>query len=277
MPALTFMALFLGGVCTAAAQAEDAQYWVEPMKKVHAQFTGTHGTFAQFGDSITVTMAFWAPLRDAPMRMSPELTKAYKRVQGYMVRDCWDKWKGARYGSEGGMTIRWAHENIDKWLKQHNPEVALIMFGTNDLGQLEQKEYEQKTREVVERCLRNGTVVVLSTIPPRSGMLDKSRQFAETVRKVAKELKVLLEDYFKEILDRRPDDWDGSLKQFKSDSRNEYEVTTLIARDGVHPSNPSKYKDFSKESLKRNGYVLRNHLTLLTYAHVIEQVLFDQK
>ena len=50
------------------------------------------------------------------------------------------------------MTIRWAHENIDAWLKKLNPEVAVIMFGTNDLTQLGIEEYEKKTREVVDRC-----------------------------------------------------------------------------------------------------------------------------
>lgn len=45
-----------------AAQATTAD-WVAPMKQVHARFAGTRGTFAQFGDSISVTMAFWAPLK----------------------------------------------------------------------------------------------------------------------------------------------------------------------------------------------------------------------
>lgn len=36
--------------------------WAEPMRAVHARFTGAPGTFAQFGDSITVTLAYWTPL-----------------------------------------------------------------------------------------------------------------------------------------------------------------------------------------------------------------------
>src|SRR5262249_13887597 len=158
-----------------------------------------------------------------------------------------------QYGSDGGMTIRWAHDNIDKWLKKHNPEVALIMFGTNDLGPLEVKEYEQKTREVIERCLANGTVVILTTLPPRSGRRAKARQFADAQKQIAKELKVPLIDSFGEILKRRPDDWDGALPKFKDTPGSEYEVPTLIARDGVHPSNPAKFKDYSEESLKSNG------------------------
>jgi hypothetical protein len=53
-------------------------------------------------------------------------------------------------------------------------------------------------------------------------------------------------DYFGAILKRRPDDWDGSLAKFKEPPGDEYQVPTLIARDGVHPSNPSEFKDYSE-------------------------------
>ena len=52
-----------------------------------------------------------------------------------------------------------------------------------------------------------------------------------------------------------------------------YQVPTLIARDGVHPSNPRQYADSSDGSLRCNGFVLRNYLTVLAYAAVIENVL----
>src|SRR5262249_607208 len=154
------------------------------MKQVHARFKGTPGTFALFGDSITVSLAFWSPLAGEPKGMSPTMAKAHGLVKAHMKPECWSKWRGPEFGNQGSMTIRWAHANVDKWLKKLNPEVALIMFGTNDLGQVPAKEYEEKTRTVVERCLENGTVVILSTIPPRSGRLEQSRQFADIVRKI---------------------------------------------------------------------------------------------
>lgn len=267
---LTCALLWIG---SSTLRAADAPYWVEPMKKVHAQFKGEKGTLAQFGDSITVTMAFWSPLAGEPKAMPPEMAKAHAAVKTYLKPDCWSKWKGGPFGSNGGMTIRWAHENLDKWLEKLNPEAAVIMFGTNDLGPLQLKEYEEKTREVVRRCLKNGTVVILTTIPPRHGQLDKAKTFAEAVQKIGKDEGVPVIDYFGECLKRRPDDWDGALPKFKDAPGNEYEVPTLIARDGVHPSNPSKFKDFGEESLKTNGYVLRNYLTVMMYADVIGQVL----
>src|SRR5262249_2119453 len=256
-----------------STRADDKPDWGEPMKEVRGKVSGTPATLALFGDSITVSLAFWAPLRGEPKGMSKEMAAAHELIKGRLKPECWDKWRGPKYGNNGGMTIRWAHENIGQWVKEPNPEVAVVMFGTNDLGPLDVKEYEQKTDEVVDRCLKNGTVVILTTPPPRSGMLEKSKEFAEAVRRVAMAKKVPLVDYHAAVLKRRPDDWDGALPKFKDVKGNEYEVPTLIARDGVHPSNPKAHQDYSDESLSRNGYALRNYLTLLTYADVIRHVL----
>ena len=125
--------------------------WVEPMREVHGHFKGTPGTFAQFGDSITVTMAFWAPLQSKPKNMSAEVAKAYDLVVRHQKPECWRDWKGPDYGSNGSMTIRWANENVGRWLNKLNPEVVLIMFGSNDVGQMEAAEYEPKLRYVVQR------------------------------------------------------------------------------------------------------------------------------
>jgi lysophospholipase L1-like esterase len=199
------------------------------------------------------------------------MTKALGLVKRYMREDCWDG-KGPDYGNEGQLTIRWAHQNVDRWLKQLNPEVALLMFGTNDLGSLELPEYDTKTRAVVQKCLDNGTILILSAIPPKHGQADQAAAFAEAVRKIARELKVPLTDYHAEILQRRPDDWDGATDQFRP--YQGYDVPTPISRDGVHPSNPQKHaNDYSAEGLRNNGYVLRSHLALMAYAEVIEQAL----
>src|SRR5262245_22173753 len=262
-----------------SATAEDKDKlpdWVEPMRKVHSKFTGTPGTLALFGDSITVSLAFWAGLPGARKNMDKEAEAAYKLVSGHMKEECWRKWRGPAYGNEGRMTVRWAHDNVEKWLKKLNPEVAVILFGTNDLGGVPLEEYEKKLKAVVQKCLDNGTVVILTTVPPRSGMLDKSKKYAEAARKVAKELQVPVCDYQAAILERRPDDWDGAAKKF--DEYKGYDVPTLLSRDGVHPSNPSKYAgDYSAEGLKSNGFVLRNYVTMTSYAAVIREVYKENK
>lgn len=261
-------------ISSAAPAAQDVQnkakpYWADAMAQVHSKFSGQKGTFAHFGDSITVTLAFWTPLLYSRKNAPPEMEQAYDHVNGYMKKECWRDWKGGQFGNEGSMTIRWAHENIDNWLKRLNPEVALIMFGTNDLDSVPLEEYKQKTRQVVQKCLDNGTVVILSTIPPRHGLAEKAAVYAEAVRQIALDLPVPLIDFHSEILKRRPDDWDGAMDKFSQ--YEGYDVPTLLARDGVHPSNPKKYQDdYSAEGLKCSGYALRNYLTLMKYAEVLK-------
>jgi lysophospholipase L1-like esterase len=146
------------------------------------------------------------------------------------------------------------------------------MFGTNDLTQLDAGEYEQRTREVVKKCLDRGTVVILGTIPPRQGHLQQAQQFAEIVRRLGTELSVPVCDYMAEILKRRPDDWDGTLTVFRG--RSGYDVLTLVSGDGVHPSNPREFQNnFSEEGLRTNGFALRNYVVLRDYARVIRRVL----
>jgi hypothetical protein len=248
------------------------------MRAVHAKFAGKPGTLALFGDSITVTKAFWSPLAYAPKDLADPSGKNLELVKKHMLDDCWSKWRGPDYGSEGGKTTKWAEENLNNWLKKMDPEVAVIMFGTNDLSQVTAKEYDTSTRAVVEKCLKNGTVVILTTIPPRAGMEKKAAAFADVQRKIAADLKVPLIDYHAEIMKLRPDDWNGGLPQFKDDAAKDgYQVPTLIAADGVHPSNPSKFQDYSADSLKKNGYQLRSVLTLNAYADVIRNVLMVKK
>src|SRR5205085_8437113 len=141
-----------------------------------------------------------------------------------------------------------------------------------DLNAVPLEEYQQKTKDVVQRCLDNGTVVILTTIPPRTGMLEKSRKYAEAAAKVAAELNVPVCDFFGECLKRRPDDWDGAAEKFKEFKG--YDVPTLISRDGVHPSNPKAFGgDYSDEGLKSNGFVLRNYVSMMSYSAVIQSVL----
>lgn len=254
--------------------ATDEPDWIPSMRTVHARFQGTPGTFAQFGDSITDSRAFWTSLRwkrdAAPLGMQ----KAFDVVSSHMLEDCWDR-KGPNYGNQSGQTVRWASDNLPTWLRELNPETAILMFGTNDLHNVDVVDYEKTLEDVVHRCLENGTVVILSTIPPCHGQVEKAAAFAQAARRVARKLHVPLTDFHAEILARRPNDWDGALDQFAA--YQGYDVPTLIARDGVHPSNPEQYQsNYSPEALQNNGFSLRNYLVLTKYAEVIHQVLAPQ-
>lgn len=256
------------------AGADRDPQWVATMKQVHSKYRGEQGVLVQFGDSITNSRAFWSSLRYRRNNAPPEMIKAFDLVSSYMIEDCWDR-KGPENGNQGGKTIRWADQNLSRWLMRLNPEVAIVMFGTNDLNSVPGTEYGKRMRYVVQQCLDNGTIVILSTIPPRHGFTEEAAEFSEIIRSIARDLEVPLIDYHAEILKRRPDDWDGALDKFEN--YQGYDVPTLIARDGVHPSAPIQYRgDYSAESLTRNGFELRNYLTLLKYGEVIDRVLTAQ-
>ena len=78
---------------SSATPAADAPPWVLAAKAVHSHFSGRKGTFAQFGDSITITKAYWSPLQWERKNMEADTQKAYENVKAYMFKDCWD-WKG---------------------------------------------------------------------------------------------------------------------------------------------------------------------------------------
>jgi hypothetical protein len=276
-----FLAGVLLAVSTSAADspksADDPSY-VDAMRKVHERFRGKPGTFAQFGDSITETLAYWTPILYDPKGMSKEMATARELVLGYMQKECWRDWKGPDFGSQGKRTIDWADENIEAWLKKLNPEVVSLLFGTNDMREGEAADYGRKLRNVVRRCLENGSIVIITTPPPRSGLIEKSKEFAAVARQVAAEFRVPIIDYQSEIFRRRSLDWDGTGDEFKDAVREDtYQAPTLISGDGVHPSNPSKYSDWSEDSLRHNGYTLRSYLTLMKYAEVVQNVIKADK
>ena len=94
-----------GSVAHAAAPDEG---WVEPMKQVHARFTGQRGTVAQFGDSITITMAFFVPLQYEIKNVPADLRAAKAWIRRYVQSRCWRAWKGPQFGNEGRTTTAWA-------------------------------------------------------------------------------------------------------------------------------------------------------------------------
>jgi hypothetical protein len=140
---------------------------------------------------------------------------------------------------------------------------------------MDSEEFEERTRDVVAKCLANGTIVLLTTPPPQRARIEKCLEFA-AAGSIASEAKVPLVDYCDEILSRRPFDWDGASAEFKDVSADPYEVPTLISRDGVHPSNQQNlFNDFSDRALRCSGYGLRNYLTMTAYADVIRHTLLQ--
>jgi lysophospholipase L1-like esterase len=267
-----------GPVSKAAAPAQsDTPAWVEPMRRVHAKFQGKPGTLAQYGDSITNSLAFLGPHawgeKIEPKNCPADVRAELDLIQRHANRKLWSEWKGPAWGNEGSTKSDWLVEHVDQWQKKMQPEVAVVLFGTNDIGQIPPKQYAENLETALRRMIADGTIPLLTTVPPKSGAEKAAREYRDAAVAVAKRLNVPLVDFYGEVLRRRPDDWDGRLEKFGR-PKDVYEVPTRIAADGVHPSNFSRYQnDFSEEGLGGNGYNLRNFLTLRTYASVIRLVV----
>jgi lysophospholipase L1-like esterase len=177
------------------------------------------------------------------------------------------------------MKSDWFLANIDGWQKKHQPEAGVILFGSNDLGGLLPPEYTENMAAGIRRMLQDGTVPLLTTVPPASGRDVWCPHYYMACSIIARHFQIPVIDYYGEIMKRRPEDWNGALPKFAQDQvkpdgrKDEYAVKTLISADGVHPSNRAEYgKDFGPEALSNNGFNLRDYMTLRKYGEVIRKV-----
>jgi parallel beta-helix repeat protein len=224
---------------------------VEAMRNVHADFEGQKGYVAQFGDSITYSMAFWTPIGwDAPEKFltvddglpkTPKETRWRDHVKG--TRD-----KGPKFANYSGWKVGQLNKTVDAVLETEKPETAIIMIGTNDIsGGKVPATYRAELTEVLQKCLKAHCIPIVNTIPPRRERNEAVEEINAIIREVAKENKVPLVDFHAEILRLRPGkSWDG----------------TIISKDGVHPSG-GKSNEYTEDNMKNCGYALRNWLNFL--------------
>ena len=210
-------------------------------------------------------------------------------IQSYLQPDCW-KWQQDDVVEENGAklrtTIDWplaidAHRplrNIDYWLHRLDPEIAVVMWGSND-SLLPIGGFAGKLRAVVVAIKSNGTIPVLTTIPPRQGRVKETTRIAEMIREVARTEHVPLIDYQGAILARAPNgSWNGADvfqkggANAQTNKADPYDVPRLIAGDGIHPSNPkaSQRRGSTTRPCKRtatcSGYRTLRTLTRSTNA-----------
>jgi lysophospholipase L1-like esterase len=250
------LAVMLGGACYGAEEA-----WGPAMREVHAGFQGTAGYVAQFGDSITYSMAFWKPFSwSDPDEYLPEdgLPKRPVRRWRDTILGAGNEGKEAVAGNYTAWRAADLLAAVPGALARNKPEAAIVMIGTNDArGNTLRPTYAEELAKIVELCLAAHCIPILSTIPPMRGCPDSVAQANQAIRDLAAKRKLPLVDYHAAILDRAPDGkWDG----------------TLISEDGVHPSG-GENQVFTTENLAKCGYALRNYVTFLKYREVFFRVL----
>jgi len=250
---------------TAATATAETPYWVEPMKAVHAGFRGNPGYIAQFGDSITYSMAFWTPIGwDEPDTYLTKDDRLPKRPTGKRWRDTIKGFrdKGGEQGNYSGWRVADVLAAIDAVLKRERPEAAIIMVGTNDIsGGSVPPDYRAGLKKIVQKCIDAQCVPILNTIPPRVGHDSAVETANRIVRDLARDCAVPLADFHAECLRLRPGkSWRG----------------TIISDDGVHPSG-GKNNVYTEENMKICGYALRNWVNFLIVREVYFRVLEPSK
>ncbi|MEI8243418.1 MAG: GDSL-type esterase/lipase family protein [bacterium] len=263
MCAAALAAVAVSGALAAPAAAP-APYWLESMKKVNEAFDGNPGYVAQFGDSITYSMAFWSPVG----YMEPEtfltgddgLPKRPERRWRDTIKGIRNK--GPEHACFSGWTVGNLLAAVPEVLKRENPEAAILMIGTNDTGpEGPADSYGPNLEKLLKMIMDAHCVPILNTIPPKRGCMKGVEKTNTIIRDLAKKLNVPLVDYYAEILKRQPGDaW----------------YKTLISDDGVHPS-AGDLGNFSDENLKVSGYALRTWVNFLAVREVYFRVMSAPK
>ena len=246
------------------------------MTKVAAGFAGKPGVVLHIGDSITYSNPYgqWA-------RNGEGKTDADRAILKWMHAgqdDNSDGWHLARFDHPAGGRSHTACSGIRlnemlaggkqqmpslaKLLDTFRPQIVVFMLGTNDASALRNPDaYEADFRKAVDLMLAKNVIPIVSTIPPHPNKNAHAAAINDVIRKIAKEKGLPLIDYEKEILTRRPDDWNG----------------TLLGKNDVHPSASFEGATGSSaptaENLKKSGYLLRGWLSVQKIAEVKAQVL----
>lgn len=230
-------------------------------EKVHEGFKGTPGYVAQFGDSITFSMAFWSVMdwtdpdkfltEDDGLPTTPKDAPWKKTIIG--ARD-----KGPDFANQSGWTTAQLAKAVGPAIARTKPEVAIIMIGTNDIRNSKvPASYRADLEFIVNACLTAHCIPILNTIPPRLGRNKEVEAANVIIREIAAEKHIPLVDYHAHIMQLRPlDTWQG----------------TLISEDGVHPT-AGKTNDYSPANLAISGYALRNWINFIAYRQLYFKVL----
>lgn len=270
--------MLLGIVVLVALQQKSkdpAADYVEPMKKVAAKFKGKEGVVVHLGDSITYANGYsgWARYGKGKTPQDEAVCKwmhvgKEDDTDGFFL--CRVDRPGGRSdtaasgvrsdeylaGGKGGLP------SLADLLKKYNPQMAVVMLGTNDANAGKSAaEYKANMAKIADAIAANGTIPILSTIPPIVGKEEAARSFNAALQELVRERKLPLIDYWGEIMKRRPSDWKG----------------TLISDDGVHPTANQGGADPASEpteqNLRSSGLLLRGWLSVKKIAEVKERVL----
>ncbi len=153
---------------------------------------------------------------------------------------------------------------LEKLLDEYKPRIVTIECGIYDIEDgVALDDYRKNMAKMLDLILDRKAIPILNTIPPFKAQLERTRQFNEALRALAKERGIPVLDLEREILTRRPEDWFGTLVD---------RIHLTASQGGVSPA-----AEPTPENLRRSGYLLRSWLTVQKIAEVKRRVLDDAK
>jgi lysophospholipase L1-like esterase len=249
--------------------------YAKAMREVAKRFKGRAGVVLHIGDSITHASPYGQWAQGGEGRSEEDLAALKWMHSGADDdRDGWylartDLPEGRSYTAAGGLRMdqllkggRGRHPTLAKMLEQYRPQIVVLMMGTNDVSAGRKlTEFQRDAATAVDAILDTGCLCILSTIPPHPGNPKLSGEYNEALRELAADRELPLIDYEREILKRRPEDWNG----------------TLMNRDDPHPSayadGVTSAPEPTAENLRSSGYLLRGWLSVKKIAEVKREVI----
>jgi lysophospholipase L1-like esterase len=266
-----------GLACLPASRAadviKDAWDWPAAMKAVTVKYKGPQGKVVPIGDSISYAnpSGQWARYGKDRTPEEVAICKWMKSDVNDRSNGWWlaanDQPSGRSWTAASGLTaaqcLAGGHRGLpalDAILADHAPQIAIILLGTNDSGQqVPVEQYLASMETIYKKCLDNGAIPVVTTVPPRKpDPAGRIGPYNEGLVALAKKHGLPLVDYHGEILARQPGEaWQG----------------TLISSDGVHPSAEGSAGPATPENLAKCGYLLRCCLSVRKVMEIKQKVL----
>ena len=257
--------------------------WAKEMIPVAKRFKGTEGMIVCMGDSITYANQSTRWARSVSSNGQGGYTDTDKAIlrwshayEGEKPTNGWnlaavDRPSGrsetAASGIQTDQYIKGGFHNLPSLqaiLEKYNPQVAFVLLGTNDARGRKADDVLKDMNTIVETCLGNGTIPVLTTLPPtaNAGMHARVKEINDRYLSLAAARKLPIIDLYGEMVSRQPGGkWKG----------------TLVGPDGIHLTHTLSAGPPTEENLANCGYLLRCWLTVQKLKDVKAKVVDKAK
>ncbi|MFH0939862.1 MAG: SGNH/GDSL hydrolase family protein [Planctomycetota bacterium] len=258
---LVLCSLFVVAVCGGeepfkAPQKED---YATAMKTVAAKFKGSPGVYIHIGDSITYDSGntAWARYGEGQSSEVQAFLKWSHRGEKNDKDGWWlasvDVQRGRSHTAASGVQAdgylqggKHGLPSLAEIIKKYNPQLALYMLGTNDVNASRPvAQYIADVEKAIDALLDNGTVAILSTLPPFRGKTNKVEEYNNALRELAIKKQIPMIDLFAEMKARAGDDMEKA----------------YLDNDGIHLNGPGA-GPATEDNLKKIGTLLRCYLAV---------------